>query len=188
MLSTQFIKSATQRSQYPKSHLPSVAFVGRSNVGKSSLINCLVGKKNLARTSSTPGRTQVINFFNIDDRWILVDLPGYGFAKVPVSVREKWAGMIEEFLQGSENLKLTVAIVDARHKPSPLDIQMIEWLEHFQVPYQVVATKVDKLSGNQRQKSLKLVRETLKTDDVIPFSALSGQGKKEIWKILEELR
>lgn len=181
-----FLKSATQKGEYPKLKLPKVAFSGRSNVGKSSLINSLVGKKGLARTSSSPGRTQVINFFNVEDRWIFVDLPGYGFAKAPKSIRVRWGDMVEEFLREDENLKLTVMMVDARREPTDLDLVMQEWLEQFSVPYQVVATKVDKLSSNKLQKSLNQI-ESVFNCSVLPYSAATGMGKKELWRILERI-
>jgi GTP-binding protein len=181
-----FLKSATQKGEYPKLKLPKVAFSGRSNVGKSSLINSLVGKKGLARTSSSPGRTQVINFFNVEDQWIFVDLPGYGFAKAPKSVRVRWGRMVEEFLREDEDLKLTVMMVDARREPTDLDLVMKEWLEQFSIPYQVVATKVDKLSSNKLRKSLNQI-ESVFNCSVLPYSAATGMGKKELWRILERI-
>ncbi|MFQ5930147.1 MAG: ribosome biogenesis GTP-binding protein YihA/YsxC [Acidobacteriota bacterium] len=185
-MNVQFIKSATRKHEYPKTTLPKIAFAGRSNVGKSSLINNLVGKKRLARISATPGRTQVINFFNVDSRWIFVDLPGYGFAKVPARIRARWGPMIEEFLKEDESLKLTLMIVDARHEPTQLDLVMKEWLEQYRVPHQVVATKVDKLSSNQLQRSLDRI-ENIFNRGVIPYSAATGMGKKELWRILERI-
>ena len=181
-----FLKSATQRGEYPKLKLPKIAFSGRSNVGKSSLINNLVGKKGLARTSSSPGRTQVINFFSVENRWVFVDLPGYGYAKAPKSVRVRWGHMVEEFLREDENLKLTVMMVDARREPTDLDRVMQEWLEQFSIPYQVVATKVDKLSSNKLQKSLNQIEDVFNCS-VLPYSAATGTGKKELWRILERI-
>jgi GTP-binding protein len=179
-----FLKSATQRSEYPEIGLPQIAFVGRSNVGKSSLINSLVGRKNLARTSSTPGRTQIINFFEVDGTWVLVDLPGYGFAKVPKDIRDRWGPMIEEFLVGDDRLRLVVVILDSRHEPTKLDRNMIEWLSHFGVPFQLIATKFDKVAKSQRTRSLRRIRESLESEDVLPFSAVTGEGKKDLWKII----
>ena len=181
-----FLKSATQRGDYPKLTLPKIAFSGRSNVGKSSLINNLVGKKGLARTSSSPGRTQVINFFSVENRWIFVDLPGYGYAKAPKSVRGRWGHMVEEFLREDEDLRLTVMMVDARREPTDLDQVMQEWLEQFSIPYPVVVTKVDKLSSNKLQKSLDQIENVFHCR-VLPYSAATGTGKKELWRILERI-
>lgn len=157
-------------------------------MGKSSLINCLVNRKRLARTSSTPGRTQVINFFNIDDRWVFVDLPGYGYAKAPRAVRERWAPMIEEFLAEDQRLALVVAIVDARHKPTPLDQMLVDWLQQLQALFQIaiVATKIDKISRGRRTEALQRIREILKVENVIPFSAVTGEGKQQLWSLIKE--
>ena len=181
-----FLKSATHKGDYPKLKLPKIAFSGRSNVGKSSLINNLVGSKGLAWTSATPGRTQVINFFNVNDRWIFADLPGYGFAKVPANIQVRWGLMIEEFLREDENLKLTVMIVDARHEPTELDQVMKQWLDEFSIPHQLVATKVDKLSSNQLEKSLDRIKKVFNCG-VIPYSSATGMGKKDLWRILERI-
>jgi GTP-binding protein len=148
----------------------------------------LIGRKKLARISSTPGRTQIINFFNIDEAWIFVDLPGYGYAKVPERVRARWAPMIEEFLVEGQLLRLAVVIVDSRHKPTRLDQWMVDWLDQNRIPAQVVATKIDKVSKNKRSRALAVIRETLGVDDVIPFSAVTGEGKKEIWRIIQNKR
>ena len=188
MCASRFLKSATRKDQYPKSPLPKISFAGRSNVGKSSLLNCLVGRKNLARTSSTPGRTQVINFFNIEDEFIFVDLPGYGYAKVPERIRAQWAPMIEELLAGDEQLELAVVIVDSRHQPSRLDLWMVEWLAQHQIPTQVVATKIDKVSKSKRSKALTVIKETLGVDSVLSFSAVTGEGKKQLWKVIQSVR
>ena len=185
-MEVQFIKSATYKDEYPKLRLPRIAFAGRSNVGKSSLINSLLGKKGLARTSATPGRTQLINFFNVDDRWVFVDLPGYGFAKVPARIRDRWGPMIEEFLREEQGLKLTVMIVDARREPTELDRMMRQWLDEFDVSYQIVATKADKLSSNQLQGSLSRIEKGF-SSSVVPYSAATGIGKKDLWRILERI-
>ncbi len=140
----------------------------------------------MARTSSTPGRTQLINFFNVDGRWVFVDLPGYGFAKAPAEVRDRWGPMIEEFLQEEEDLKLTVMIIDARREPTKLDLMMKQWLEEFDVPYQIVATKSDKLSSNRLQGSLRTIEKSFKSR-VVPYSAATGVGKKELWRVLERI-
>jgi GTP-binding protein len=162
-----------------------VAFAGRSNVGKSSLINCLVGRKNLARVSSKPGRTQLINFFSVNDRWMLVDLPGYGFAKVPDRVRASWGPMIEEFFTESPHLKLAVLIVDARHPPSDMDRVMATWLRDLRVSCQVTATKVDKVPKSRRRNDLDRIGESLEVPSVIPFSAVTGEGRGRLWEAIE---
>jgi len=156
-------------------------FMGRSNVGKSSLINSLLGVKGLARTSSTPGRTQSINFFLINDEFYFVDLPGYGYAKASKENRRTWGQLIEKYLAEREQLMLSILIVDARHEPSPLDLQMKSWLQHSGIPYLVVTTKVDKLSANERRKSRQRAEQILETERVIPYSSLTGEGAKQVW-------
>lgn len=185
--SVRFIKSAIKPAQYPQHTLPEIAFIGRSNVGKSSLINTLVKKKNLARTSNTPGRTQLINFFNVENIICFVDLPGYGFAKVPQSVKKQWRPMIEAYLTNSEHLCRVILIVDARHRPSAQDVIMREWLESCRIPTICVATKVDKLPKSKISKHLAQVRETLNlrpAEQVFPFSALTKVGLQDIWKAI----
>lgn len=157
-------------------------------MGKSSLLNCLIGRKKLARISSTPGRTQTINFFEIDDTFIFVDLPGYGYAKVPEGVRARWAPMIEEFLAEDRLIKITVVIVDGRHRPSKLDVLMMGWLGQHRIPTQVVATKIDKVSKNKRPAALSEIGEVLGVDNVVPFSAVTGEGKKQLWRIIQNKR
>ncbi len=164
-----------------------VAFAGRSNVGKSSLINSLLGKRKLARTSSTPGRTQTINFFNVEDRWIFVDLPGYGFAKVSKSVRENWGPMIEAFLTGEDRLKVVILILDARHAPTELDSVMDDFLETTGVARQLVATKFDKISSSRRTTTISRISNALGGRDVIPYSSATGIGKKELWQLIREV-
>ena len=182
--SADFVTSAVKPNQYPEDRLPEIAFAGRSNVGKSSLINTLVNRRRLVKTSATPGRTQLINFFIINQAFYLVDLPGYGYARVPTAVKKRWGPMIEEFLVGDDRLKLVVVILDSRHEPTKLDRNMIEWLSHFGVPFQLVATKFDKVAKSQRTRSLRRIRESLGSEDVLPFSAVTGEGKKDLWKII----
>jgi len=185
--SASFIKSATKPDQYPHHTLPEIAFIGRSNVGKSSLINTLVKKKNLARTSNTPGRTQLINFFNVENMICFVDLPGYGFAKVPQAVKKQWKPMIEAYLAESEYLCRAVLILDARHRPTAQDKMMREWLESYQIPTLFVATKIDKLPRTKISKQLKMIREALNirpTEEVFPFSALTKIGLPAIWQAI----
>jgi GTP-binding protein len=186
----RFIKSAVTPDQYPRHSLPEIAFIGRSNVGKSSLLNSLVHKKNLARISNTPGRTQLINFFNVDDKLCFVDLPGYGFAKVPEHVKKQWQPMIEAYLLKSEQLKSVVLIVDSRHTPSRHDILMWDWLQAYDIPVVVVATKIDKIPKTRQKKHLKVVRDTLKlrsSEILLPFSALSGEGLKAVWQAIMQM-
>jgi GTP-binding protein len=185
-----FIKSAVKPTQYPQHDLPEVAFIGRSNVGKSSLLNTLVNKRNLARISNTPGRTQLINFFNIDEKLCFVDLPGYGFAKVPEHMQKQWQPMIESYLLQSENLKGVILIVDSRHKPTKHDIIMREWLLSYGIPTIIVATKIDKIPKTKQQKQINLIKNTLKIqpeESLLPFSALSGKGLKSVWDAIAQV-
>ncbi len=184
---TEFIKSATQVSQYPLPILAEIAFAGRSNVGKSSLINALLGRKNLAKTSNTPGRTQLINFFTINDKMSFVDLPGYGFAKVARSVKENWGEMIEAYLRQRTNLALVVLILDIRRVPNEDDLSLRDWLDHYRIPYLYVLTKSDKLSNNQSVKQKRIIEKILnasKEEKLILFSAKTQKGKDDLWKIL----
>ena len=159
--STEFIKSAVKPSQYPDGDLPEIAFAGRSNVGKSSLINVLVNRKNLVRTSSTPGRTQLINFFNVNGTFTLVDLPGYGFAKVPLAVKKEWGPMMETYLAKRANLRGTVLILDIRRTPVAEDRQMLQWLRAYDITPVLVVTKCDKVSRNERAKQADVIAQTL---------------------------
>ena len=181
--SATFVTSATKPSQYPPANLPEIAFAGRSNVGKSSLINTLVNRKHLVKTSSTPGRTQLINFFNINDSIGFVDLPGYGYARVPVSVRKKWGPMIETFLSKRKTLKGIVVIMDIRRTPGTEESDLLHWLEHFNIPCILVITKVDKLSKNKQNKQVNHIIQTLGVarDEVILFSAKTRLGKDAVW-------
>lgn len=187
--SAEFVKGAVTPQQYPKTFLPEVAFAGRSNVGKSSLLNSILNRKKLVKTSATPGKTQEINFFEINRRWMFTDLPGYGFARAPANVRRKWQGMIEQYLTGREPLKLVVLLVDIRRNPTDLDLQMQEWLEHWQIPYLLVATKADKLKQGERARQLKKIREAFDPEgrhDVIAFSCQVNLGRKELWARLRD--
>ncbi len=187
--STEFIKSATRPAHYPPPELPEIAFAGRSNVGKSSLINVLVNRKNLVRTSSTPGRTQLINFFNVNGTFTLVDLPGYGFAKVPLAVKKEWGPMMETYLSRRENLKGVVLILDIRRTPTAEDRQMLDWLRGYGVTPILVVTKCDKVSRNERARQSALIARTLEVDPVELsfFSALSREGTDGIWARIEAL-
>lgn len=175
-------------SKLPDTGRPEIAFAGKSNVGKSSLINGLLNRKALARTSSQPGKTQTINFYNINNQMYYVDLPGYGYAKVSLEAKEKWGKMIERYLRGSAVLKLVFLLVDIRHEPSANDKMMYEWIIYNGYHPVIIATKLDKLKRSQVQKQVKLIRESLgmeKDGILIPFSAETKQGREEIWSLLE---
>lgn len=184
--SAEFIKSAFERKHWLTGGLPEIAFLGRSNVGKSSLINSLLQRKGLARTSNTPGRTQSINFFLIngsDDKHAVVfaDLPGYGFAKVSKAMRADWGIMAHEYLSERKELALCVQLIDARHKPTALDLELNHWLVHHQKPHITVATKADKLSKNELQRSLKTAGSTLRDTEIMVYSSQTGQGREALW-------
>ena len=177
-------------SKLPDTVLPEIAFAGKSNVGRSSLINALINRKAYARTSSQPGKTQTINFYNVNESLYYVDLPGYGYAKVPIKEREKWGKMINQYLQGSKQLKAVFLLMDIRHEPSENDKLMYEWILHSGFQPIIVATKLDKIKRSQIQKQVKLMKEALKAEKeikVIPFSAETKQGREEIWQVIEEI-
>ena len=177
-------------SKIPDNQLPEIAFAGKSNVGKSSLINALMNRKSLARTSSQPGKTQTINFYNINDVMYLVDLPGYGYAKISESERAKWGKMIENYLHKSKQLKAIFLLIDIRHTPGANDKTMYDWIVYQGYQPIIIATKLDKLKRSQVQKALKEVRTGLglkSGDIVIPFSAQTKQGRDEIWALMDEL-
>ena len=188
VISAEFVKSTVTRKDYLGEPLPEVAFAGRSNVGKSSLINTLLNKKNLARISSTPGRTQTINFFKINQKIFFVDLPGYGFAHVPIEVRQRWKPMVEEFLKEDSRLRLVILIVDVRRDPNPEDATLLEWFRHYSLPFLVVMTKVDKASRNEIAKRRQELKEffNVTQEDIIPFSAVTVEGREKIWKRIKE--
>ena len=175
-------------SKLPENLLPEFAFAGRSNVGKSSLINKLVNRKALARTSSQPGKTQTINFFLLNGEFYFVDLPGYGYAKVSKELQAKWGKMIERYLTRSRQLKMIFLLVDIRHEPSAGDKQMYEWVKNNEIPAVIIATKADKISRSQLQKQLAMIRKELggAKETIIPFSKETGQGYDEVWKVMEE--
>lgn len=180
---SEFIISAVKKDQYPIDERAEVAFVGRSNVGKSSIINALTNRRHLAKVSQTPGKTKLINFFLINKDFYLVDLPGYGYAKVSKAEKASWGKTIETYLHGREELKRVVLLVDSRHKPTEDDIIMHEWIKHFGYDVIVVATKSDKLSNNTMQKSKKIIKETLKLgeeDKLYFFSSLNKKGRDQL--------
>ena len=177
-------------STLPKNQVPEIAFAGKSNVGKSSLINALLNRKSLARTSASPGKTQTINFYNVNHEMYLVDLPGYGYAKVSQSVKEQWGKLIERYLHQSKQLKAVFLLVDIRHDPSENDKTMYDWILHNGYQPIIIATKADKLKRSQIPKHVKAIKEGLKLvpgSVVIPFSAQTKQGRDEIWNLAEQL-
>jgi GTP-binding protein len=189
-MDVEFLTSAFRERQYPPPDKPEVAFAGRSNVGKSSLINALVNRKNLAKTSSKPGRTQSINFFRVDDLMYMVDLPGYGFAKVPLNVKKSWQHMVETYLGKRPNLKAVVTILDIRRDLTPGDSQLLDWLRHFNIPAILVLTKADKVSRQETIMRARIigdqVGEMLSQDPTV-FSSRTRQGRDELWKKIGEI-
>ena len=180
----EILLSAANKSHYPQDDIPEIALAGRSNVGKSSFINTLLNRKNLARTSGKPGKTQLLNFFNIDDKLRFVDVPGYGYAKVSKTERAKWGKMIEEYLTSRDNLRAVVSLVDLRHDPSADDVQMYEFLKYYEIPVIVVATKADKIprgKWNKHESAIKKKLDFDKTDDFIIFSSVDKTGLDQAW-------
>ncbi len=184
---TEFVKSAVKPSQYPEGNYPEIAFAGRSNVGKSSLINTLINRKNLVKTSSKPGCTQLINFFKINDELSFVDLPGYGYAKVSKKIRAKWSPMIKNYLSCRNSLVGVVLLMDIRRHPGKEELNLIQWLEISRIPWLAVLTKADKFSKQKRHKRLELISEDLGVtkDSVILFSAKSKLGRDIIWNEID---
>lgn len=183
----ELLISAVRPEQYPVGGRPEIALSGRSNVGKSSLINKLINRRSLARTSQQPGKTQTLNFYLINDQLIFVDVPGYGYAKVSKKQRAEWGSMIETYLTEREQLKAVILIVDVRHPPTKDDVLMYDWLKHFQLPTIVVATKADKIKKSAYPRHLKTVRETLNLDPedtLLLFSAETGFGKDQLWQAI----
>jgi len=181
---------AVKKNQYPVEDVKEVAFAGRSNVGKSSLLNLLTNRKSLARVSGSPGKTRTINFYRINDEFRIVDLPGYGYAKVSRSQSESWGEMMEGYLQNREALTKVILLVDVRHAPSAQDVQMYEYLQHYGLDGIVVATKADKVSRNELQKCVSVIRKTLnmnKEDVIIPVSALKRTGQEQLLDVIEKL-
>lgn len=187
--SSDIVISAVKPEQYPKAPMPEFALAGRSNVGKSSFINKMINRKNLARTSSKPGKTQTLNFFIINNMLHFVDVPGYGYAKAPKTERDSWGKMIETYLSTREQLKAVIMIVDLRHAPSKDDVAMYDYFKHHELPCVVIATKSDKIPKGKWQKHLKVVRETLqmdKSDELLLFSSETGQGKDQAWGVIKK--
>jgi len=177
-------------SKIKDSTLPEIALAGRSNVGKSSLINVLINRKSYAKTSSTPGKTQTLNFYNVNDMMYLVDLPGYGYTRISRSQSDKWAKMINRYLNASEALRAIMQLVDLRHEPSSLDKQMFEWIRQSNIPYIIIATKLDKIPKTKVDLHKNIIRSAFKIDESIPiyaFSALNKSGKEEIWNAIDKI-
>ena len=187
--STEFIKSAAKPAHYPPASIPEIAFAGRSNVGKSSLINVLVNRKNLVRTSSTPGRTQLINFFDVNGKFILVDLPGYGYARVPLEVKREWGPMMVSYLSSRPTLAGVVLILDIRRVPMEEDRQMLGWLRAYDISPILVVTKCDKVSKSDKMRQATLIARELGVErgEITFFSTLTREGKDDIWKRIETL-
>ena len=183
-----YLGSAEKLQEYPRADLPEVAFSGRSNVGKSSLINTLVGRKGLARISQTPGKTQRIHFFQVDSRFILVDLPGYGYAKVPEQIRRRWGPMIETYLSGRKTLKLLAVLLDLRRIPNEQDLQLKDWLSLNGIPTVFVLTKADKIAKGKRREQVVRIARTLEVepDGLIVFSSQTKEGLKPLWSVITD--
>ena len=188
IISAEFIKSAVEISHYPAESLPEIAFAGRSNVGKSSLINSLLNKKNLVKVSSSPGKTRLINFFKINNQFSFVDLPGYGFARVPPDIKKKWGKMVETYLKKRRNLKIVILILDIRHTPTENDEKMLEWLDHYKIQTVFIANKSDKIKKREKNKQVQTILNTLKRPDgrAIVYSSKNKEGIKDLWKIIEQ--
>ena len=186
----EYILSAAWKSQWPEESFPEMCLAGRSNVGKSSFINTLVNRKNFARTSSIPGKTQTLNFYLINNCFYLVDAPGYGYAKVNKQLKNKFGLIMEDYLEGRDNLKMVFLLVDFRHKPTDDDVMMYNYLKHYNIPVTVVCTKMDKVTKKNQDKNLKLISKTLgiEQQELIPFSTITKVVKQEIYnKLMEEI-
>jgi GTP-binding protein len=190
ILSAEFIKSIYDLRALPNSVLSEFVFVGRSNVGKSSLINIICNKKKMAKIGSVPGKTRQLNYFLINEKFYLVDLPGYGYAKVPEQIRAGWRKLVEDYISERSNVKLVFVMIDSRHEPTYLDELMVSWLEYYEIPFAVVLTKSDKISSNKMQKQIYRASKIVNNEDLcidyIPFSIVTGEGKYEILKLIEE--
>ncbi|MBY2477003.1 ribosome biogenesis GTP-binding protein YihA/YsxC [Clostridioides difficile] len=183
--SSEITMSAVNKSQYPAEGIPEIALAGRSNVGKSSIINTLLNRRNFARTSQTPGKTRTINFYLINNEFYFVDLPGYGYAKIAKSEKEKWGGIMERYLESRQELCSILLLVDIRHEPTADDKLMYEWIKHFGYNCVVIATKADKISRGQYQKHISIIRKKLQMESnekVIPVSSLKKTGVEELWE------
>ena len=190
--SAEFLQGVADLRQLPKRELKEILFIGRSNVGKSSLLNKLCNRKNLARSSATPGKTREINYYLINDELYFVDLPGYGYAKVPEQMRAGWKKLIEDFLRRGEPIGIAMQLIDSRQEPTPLDLMMMDWLEYYEIPYLLILTKSDKLPVSKLGKQIEAYRERFQGQltegccrGIIPFSVVSGEGKSDLMKMIE---
>lgn len=188
--SAEFVLGVADLKQLPKDHLKEVAFLGRSNVGKSSLINKLCGRKSLARASAEPGKTRELNYYSINREFYFVDLPGYGYAKLPAQIRSSWGKLIEQYLKTRDELSMVVQLVDSRHEPTELDMMMVGWLDYYDIPFIVALTKADKLPVSKMPRYVTAAKAIFEPfaqcRDVIPFSAMSGLGKHELLRSIDE--
>jgi GTP-binding protein len=192
IVSAEFLQGVADLRQLPKNQLREILFIGRSNVGKSSLLNKMCNRKNLARASATPGKTREINYYIINNSFYFVDLPGYGYAKVPEQMRAGWKRLIEDFLKRGEPIGLAMLLIDSRQEPTPLDLMMMDWLEYYEVPYLLVLTKADKLPHSKLLKQIDTYKERFKENltegscrGIVPFSIVSGDGRAELLKLIE---
>ena len=188
ILSASYVKSAMRPEHYPSDGRLEIAFVGRSNVGKSTMLNVLLNKKGLAKTSKTPGKTQTVNFFDVNGKYYFVDLPGYGYARVSKDVREQWATVMTSYLTAKRPLRLVIALMDSRHEPVDQDLDLLDLLEDAEVPSLIVATKADKLRVSEMEAASNTIRKTLGLDEdaaIVPFSAQSKQGLRDVWNIID---
>jgi GTP-binding protein len=190
IVTAEFIKSIYDLRALPNSVLAEFVFVGRSNVGKSSLINTICNKKKLAKIGSVPGKTRQLNYFLINEKFYLVDLPGYGYAKVPEQIRAGWRKLVEDYISERSNVKLVFVLIDSRHEPTYLDELMVSWLEYYEIPFAIVLTKSDKISANKMQKQIYRASKIVNNEDLcidyIPFSIVTEEGKYEVLKLIEE--
>ncbi len=190
ILKAELEKIAVDKTQYPAGNLPEIVLAGRSNVGKSNFINSMVNRNNLAKTSSKPGKTRTINFYKINDKFRLVDLPGYGYAKVSKQEKDKWGRIIEEYLNSRENIKEIILLVDIRHEPTELDVIMYNWIKSYNYRGLVVATKADKISKGKFQKHIKIIRDKLGIENpelIIPYSSITKINKDKVWALIGEI-
>src|SRR5216684_8929920 len=183
--SAEFLKSAFKEADWPHGTMPEVAFLGRSNVGKSSLLNSLLGVRGLARTSSTPGRTRALNFYLINEQFRFVDLPGYGYARASKEMKSEWGAAATEYLAKREHLVLSIQIVDSRHEPTKQDLQLHEWLEHHEKPHIIVATKSDKLSSNELRRNIERAKSAFENERIVVYSAVSKRGHDDAWNAIQ---
>lgn len=190
IISAEYVNSVSDISDLPTAHLPEIVFIGRSNVGKSSLINKISNKTKLAKTSSIPGRTRMLNYYLINEEFYFVDLPGYGYAKVPEQIKTGWRKLVEEYISTRKNIKIVFELMDSRHDPTYLDELMVNWLEYYEIPFSIVLTKSDKISAKKMERQIyrtsKVVKDDILCRDYVPFSSITGEGKTTVLKLIED--